>query len=148
MTGEFWAEIPGQPPTWNSSYRIVHARARDQYGAPVFREDGQPKTYSTLKKQDVVVAYQQAATYVIRTAKPSGFHPEGFLYVVYDLFLKRDIDADNVMKALNDTLAGCLDIDDKMFLPVVRTKVTGVKDPHVRLGVFDASLWKVQIEKL
>ena len=140
--------LPGQPPSWNSSYRIVHAKAKDRYGQPVYGDDGSQKTYSTLAKQQAVKTYQTGAALLIRTARPSGFRPGGFVYVVYDFALKRDIDCDNVMKALNDTLAQCLGIDDRMFLPVVIAKTTGSTDPKVFLEVFDANLWKVQISPL
>lgn len=96
-----------------------------------------------MKKTDTVAEYQRIAGLSINTAKPSGFAPGGFLYVLYEFFLKRDIDCDNAMKAIGDVLALCLGINDRMFLPVALHKETKVKEPYVRLTILDADHWEV-----
>lgn len=107
------------------------------------RPDGTPKTYSTMKKTAAVADYQQMAGLVINVARPSDFKPEGQIYVLYDLELERDIDCDNVMKAIDDVLGRCLGINDKWFLPVAMSKRTGSMNAHVRLTVLDAAHWQI-----
>lgn len=145
MRSRFVVDIPGQPPSWNRSYRIIHKNARDRYGQAVIGSDGRPKTYSSLMKDKSVVEYQELASYIIKAARPSDFNPEGLVYVCYRFRLGRDIDCDNVMKALNDTLAESIGINDKRFLPVAISKETGSKEPQVSLSVFDAKYWAVEV---
>ena len=139
----FTVDLPGQPPSWNRTYRIVRLPAKDKHGQPVLGADGTQKKYSTMKKTEAVADYQTMAGYLINTAKPSAFKPEGLIYVLYELFLGRDVDCDNVMKAIDDTLARCLEVNDNRFLPVAMSKETGVKDPHVKLTVLDHKHWAV-----
>lgn len=142
-TSRFVVDLPGQPPSWNKTYRIIRLAAKDRNGQPVLRPDGSLKKYSTMKKTAAVADYQTMAGFLINAAKPSDFKPEGSLYVLYEMFLTRNIDCDNVMKAIDDTLARCLEIDDNRFLPVAMLKETGSKDPHVRLVILDADYWQI-----
>lgn len=139
----FTVDLPGQPPSWNRTYRIVRLPAKDKFGQPRLGPDGQPKKYSTMKKTAAVAEYQEMAGLVINLAKPAYFKPEGQIYVLYEMYLARDIDADNVMKAIDDTLARCLEINDRRFLPATILKETGCKEPFVRLTLLDAAHWEV-----
>lgn len=136
-------DLPGQPPSWNSTYRIVRLNAKDKFGQALFRPDGSRKTYSTMKKTAAVADYQEMARLVINLARPADFAPEGSIYVLYEMYLARDVDCDNVMKAIDDTLSKCIGINDRQFLPVAVSKETGSKDPHVRLTILDAAFWQV-----
>jgi Holliday junction resolvase RusA-like endonuclease len=48
-------------------------------------------------------------------------------------------DADNLLKALNDAIAKALNVDDKVFLPCVRSKAVDgrEKDPRVIVEIDD-----------
>lgn len=96
-------------------------------------------------KTDEANLYQSQLTMVARAAKPSRFQPQGQIIVAYDLSLGRDLDADNVMKAINDALAVALDVNDKRFLPVTFRKTTGVKQPWIEVHVYDADVHNVVI---
>jgi Holliday junction resolvase RusA-like endonuclease len=45
------------------------------------------------------------------------------------------MDCDNVLKALNDAIAIGLGVNDKVFLPCVRSKEIGIKSPRVIVTV-------------
>lgn len=111
----------------------------NKHGMQAFR----PRTYKVRSVKE----YQQSIVYPIRVAKPTGFAPLGMVYVVYDLFVNRDVDADNVFKAINDTLALVLGINDKLFLSVARSKQTGIKEPYVTLTVLDATYWSISVDR-
>jgi len=89
-----------------------------------------------IRKADGVEAYQAGVTYIARTARPSGWkYNGGFVRIYYEFRLKRDIDCDNSQKALNDALAIALEMNDRNFLPCVKSKEVGVKDPSVTVTV-------------
>ena len=107
--------IPGQPPSVNHMYE---------------------RGYKKIRKTDGAEAYQAAATYIVRTTRPSGWrHTDGYIRLTYDLHLQRDMDCDNILKALNDAIAVGLDVNDKWFLPCVRSKEFGIKNPSVTVTV-------------
>jgi len=85
-----------------------------------FRRNGVP--FRTLAKTPEATAYQEAATLIVRTAKPSGWKPGEVVRLRYRMYLKRRQDADNSLKALNDAIAAALHIDDMVFLPCVISK--------------------------
>jgi Holliday junction resolvase RusA-like endonuclease len=140
----FTAYIPGEPPSWNASYRITRQRVKDRFGQPVLRDDGAPKSFHTLSKTRAVLQYQEAALMILRSAKPSGFKPVGQIIVAYEFDLRRDKDADNLLKALNDALERALGVNDKLFLPVTLRKTIS-KTPGVTIHVYDAIKWQVVI---
>jgi len=115
-------EIPGQPPSWNASYKIVRK----------YRDGRVP--YHTLAKKDDVVAYQNAAKMIIGAARPSRWAPEGQVRVYYFLYLSRDIDCDNIMKAIHDSIQAATGVDDKRYLPCVVSKEI-VPKPMARVRV-------------
>jgi Holliday junction resolvase RusA-like endonuclease len=115
--------IPGQPPSWNHSYQITKRYTRGSV------------PYSTLSKKEVVVDYQRSARLIIRSARPSGWGPEGMVRVYYTFWLARDIDCDNILKAVNDALASAIGCDDSVFLPCVIWKTIGVPKTEARIEV-------------
>jgi Holliday junction resolvase RusA-like endonuclease len=108
--------VPGQPPSVNHMY------ARTRAGG--------------VRKSSGVEAYQAGVTLIARTSRPSGWKYDfGFVRLEYEFRLKRDIDCDNLLKALNDAIAVALEMNDRFFLPCVKSKEIGVKDPDVRVTV-------------
>jgi len=83
-----------------------------------------------------VESYQLGVVYLVREARPSGWRPEGQIRLRYELLLKRDIDADNVLKALNDAIAKALGTDDRYFLPCIETKIVdGRFSPRIDIEI-------------
>jgi Holliday junction resolvase RusA-like endonuclease len=116
--------VPGVPPSVNHSYRPIKVRNKD--GSFSLR----------MAKNDVVLSYQVATAYLVRQARPSGWEPpEGYIRVRYQFFLRRSIDCDNAMKALNDAIAGALGVNDARFLPCVMSKSVNSKEPNPRVEV-------------
>lgn len=119
-------EVPGQPPTWNGSYKIVKRHRSTATGGQV--------PFHTLAKKDAVIKWQQDATLIIRAAKPSGWAPEWPIRVFYWFYLSRDIDCDNIMKAVNDAIEMATGVDDMRYLPCVVMKKV-VPKPEARIVV-------------
>jgi len=111
--------IPGQPPSVNKSYRITQ-----QDG---LKKDGSPYTYRTLSKRKEVLDYQAVAAMVCRTAKPRGWKPAGFVVVEMELFMVRHVDADNTIKAIFDSIEAATGVNDKWYLPCVKSAQVGFK---------------------
>ena len=111
---KFHFDIPGQPPSWNHSYRYARGR---------------------VSKAEGVENYQLVAAVQARRAKPKDFAPNGMLYVRYWLHLKRDQDATNVLKIVEDGIAVGLGVNDRMFLPAVLFKEHGVAEPSISVEV-------------
>jgi hypothetical protein len=103
-------EIPGQPPSWNASYKIVRR----------YRDGKAP--FHTLAKTPDVIAYQSVAKMIIGAARPSRWSPSGQVRIFYWLYLSHDIDCDNIMKAIHDSIQAATGVDDKRFLPCVVSK--------------------------
>jgi Holliday junction resolvase RusA-like endonuclease len=127
--------MPGQPPSWNHMYRWTTKRS----GGREIR---------IQVKTDEANLYQSQLTMVARAAKPSGFAPTGKIIVAYDMHLDHDLDADNVMKAVNDALALALNVNDKRFLPITTNKTTGSANPWLEVHVYDALAWRVSIDPM
>lgn len=125
----------GQPPSWNSTYRIASRERRGKDGRVRLGPDGKPETYRTLVKTEEVAKYQRDASIVVAAAKPSRWAPQGQVRIYWDLYLSRDIDCDNVMKAIHDVIAKVTRVDDARFLPCVRTKTTGVPVREARVEI-------------
>lgn len=119
----FSFRIPTQPPSVNHTYKIVR-----QYG-----RGGRP--YMTLAKEPEVEQYQLVATSIAKMARPSDWQPTGFIRLRYWWVLDRDIDCDNMRKALNDALALAWGVNDKMFLSCDVEKSIGNKEPYVEVEV-------------
>jgi Holliday junction resolvase RusA-like endonuclease len=111
--------LPGQPPSVNHMYEIVYAGRHPR-----------------ISKKAEVGTYQAGVTLITRTSRPSGWKYEGgFVRLTYDFHLKRDIDCDNLLKAINDAVAVALETNDRYFLPCVRSKEIGVESPSVTITV-------------
>ena len=119
----FAFRIPTQPPSVNHTYKIVR-----QYG-----KGG--KSYMTLAKEPEVEQYQMVAASIAKHARPAGWEPAGFIKLRYWWSLGKDIDCDNMKKALNDALALAWGINDRMFLSCDVEKTTGNKEPYVEIEV-------------
>ena len=105
--------IPGQPPSANSQY--------------VRRPGG-----LQMAKREEVATYANGVALLVRTARPIGFlrpgpgQPQSQVRLVFDFYLSRPVDADNMLKVLNDAIAQGLGVDDRIFLPCVRSLITKI----------------------
>lgn len=104
--------LPGQPLSWNRSYRIVTATNK------------QGRTYPTIAMTPAAKAYKAAAIYIIKSARPSRWKPKGQVRITFRLHLKREVDCDNVMKLIHDAIEEATGVDDKYYLPTVAEKST------------------------
>lgn len=124
--------IPGQPPSVNHSYKPVMLRKRTA--------TGEAYTRMGIAKLSSVTDYQTAVVQLTRTAMPSRWRPAGdWVRVTYRFFLKRSIDFDNAMKALNDAIALAIGVNDRRFLPCVISASIDPKEsnPRVEVGIAD-----------
>lgn len=120
---KFTFRVPGQPPTVNHLYKEA---TRTTIG-----KNGNVRTYRTKVKEDGVQTYQDSVTWYTKMNVPRDWEPGERVRLRYWFHLKRDIDCDNALKAINDAVAHALRVDDKSFLPSVEAKWTGEKDPFV-----------------
>ena len=111
--------IPGQPPSVNHMYVLARTKAGRPYQA----------------KAPGVEAYQIVVSALCRQARPSLWVPNIQIPVRYAFHVKRDIDCDNAMKAINDAIAIALEVNDRAFLPCVSEKTTKNKDPYVQIWI-------------
>lgn len=130
--------IPGQPISTNHAYRTGRMNV-SRKGTPVLNADGTPKVIHRPVKTPEAQQYHDDVLLLARNAKPSRWEPVGQIRVVIDLFLTRDMDADGCLKVLLDGLADGIGVNDKMFLPTVRSKEAGVplRDARVVLTIDD-----------
>lgn len=119
--------LEGQPPSWNHSYTIVTKYRIGTYGGRI--------PYSSLAKKQKVKDYQEAAIWIIKAAMPHDWKPKGLVRTKFRFYLARDIDCDNILKAVHDALATAIRVDDKMFLPCVIKKETGWPKKHAKVEV-------------
>lgn len=146
-TTSFTFTVPGQPMSWNRSYRNRMMVVRDRLGVPVISKHGKPVQRATQYKTEEAKAWQDGVKLICRAAKPSDFNPTQII-VAYDFVLARDIDCDNVLKMANDAIAQAIGLNDKFFYPVVLSKISGSKDPHIMATVYDRSAHGVEVIKL
>ena len=78
--------------------------------------------FGSRRKAPGVEEWQTGVSRIVKAARPSGWVATGQVRVVLDLYVCRDIDADNVFKALLDAIAPALGINDRDVLPCVRSK--------------------------
>ena len=128
MTHAFRVDVPGQPPSWNASYRIITIRK-----------------HGSLKKMPPAATYQATVTDRTRIARPADFNPSGQVFICYQMFLKRNMDADNILKIANDAISVALDINDSRFLPVVLSKSSGNAEPRLVISILDAEFYKLEV---
>lgn len=107
--------IPGQPPTVNHAYRAATKYRRTKGGTKV--------AYASIIKDSQASSYQEGASLITASSRPSGWQWQGgFVRVVYRFYLHRDADCDNLLKVLNDAIASRIEVNDKWFLPMVMSK--------------------------
>lgn len=125
--------VPGQPVSWNAAYQVR------RYKLP------NGEWQRGIRKTKEAEAYQDGVRMIARVARPSSFMVSKTqqLIVAYEFFLKKDIDCDNLLKLMNDALAEAINVNDRVFLPVVMSKSTGLPNPYTRITVYDASAWRV-----
>ena len=136
--------VPGQPLSWNRSYRQRVGYVKDRFGQRVMTVTGKAKTRPMQYKTEAAQEYQKGVQLACQAAKPTGFNPDQVI-IAYDFVLGRDIDCDNVMKMTNDAIGKALALDDKHFFPAVRSKVIGSKTPEVLITIYDRAFWMVDI---
>lgn len=134
MTG-FSVTIPGDPPSTNHMYRVTRK----------YLPDGGQRAF--MAKTTAAHKFTDDVAIIVRSARPATFQPTGYIYVVLDFLMKRNKDTDNVQKALNDGIAAGLGIDDKWFLPIVRSKETGFKEPKTHVTLLDAAHWDLRLSE-
>ncbi len=124
--------VPGQPPTVNHAYEPSTKYRTTKEGGRV--------PYTGIGKNKAAIAYQRGAGLVVASARPSGWRWQGgFVRLVYRFYLARDADCDNLLKVLNDAIAGALVqreqlFNDRWFLPMVFSKRV-VKEHDARVEI-------------
>ena len=128
--------VPGQPPSVNHTYKPVIFPRKDRSGRTIYDQSGRVVNRIGMAKQKDVVAYQNDVIRLARVSRPSGWEPSGaWIRVRYRFFLKRKVDCDNALKALNDALAMAIGVDDNLFLPCVESKSINGKEKYPRVEV-------------
>lgn len=115
--------LPGQPPSLNDLYEIG------------WRTDKRGRRYKGIVKNADAKKYHDDAIMQIRVAIPSRWVPVGQLRLRIRLFLAGDIDADNTLKVLSDAIQTATGINDKVFLPCIESKITGLPPKEARVEV-------------
>ena len=128
---KFRIKVPGQPPSVNHLYKEATRTATGKNGETLYWPDGRIKTYRSKVKNDGVQTYQDSVTWYTKVAIPKDWKAGERVRLRYWFHLKRDIDCDNALKAMNDAIAHALGVNDKVFLPSVEAKWTGESDPFV-----------------
>ena len=89
-----------------------------------------------MAKRTEVQSYQNDVIRLTRISRPSGWKPSGSqIRISYKFFLKRRVDCDNAMKALNDALAMAIEVNDDLFLPCVQSKSINGKEKYPRVEI-------------
>jgi hypothetical protein len=137
---EWRLTIPGQPVSWNAAYRIGTGTRTGTHGRLRLRGEA-PATFRKIIKTDEAVAYTATVARLAAVARPSRWEPPGFVIVEFRLFLGRDVDADNVMKLVDDGLEIATGVNDKWYLPRAMSKVWGLRpnERRVELVVSDGA---------
>jgi len=128
MSDNFEVTMPGQPPSWNHMYRWTTKTING-------------KVIRIQVLTDEANLYKSQLSMVARAARPSDFRPQNQVIVAYFMFLGRELDDDNVMKATNDSLAIAIGVNDKKFRSMTMLKEHGHKDPHIVIRLYDADHW-------
>ena len=116
----------GQPPTTNKMYS---AKMRSIW------RDGIRMNVPQMVKNSKVEGYQKDAILQIQSARPSRWKPTGFVRLTFRLFLARNIDADNTLKALSDAIQTAIGVNDSWFLPCVESKEWGLSQRDARVEI-------------
>lgn len=97
--------IPGQPPSANHAYTIGKG----------YRKGG--ISYPKIIKTEEARAYQLGVAMLVRTARPSGWAPQGQVVCEYRFYLWDEADCTNLIKVIEDGIFPALDINDSRALP-------------------------------
>ena len=117
--------LPGRPPSWNDSYRIVRQSRTTANG---------PHYYHTMAKTQKLIDWQADMKMIVQAAKPSGWKPQDrFIGIRWEVRLERHIDMDNLQKAVNDVLEMATGVNDKWFYPIFTKPTIGV--PRREAGI-------------
>lgn len=140
---EFSFTVP-VPPSWNAMYRVAWVPIKDKYGQTRVGTDGRSSRRMGLIKTRETAAMQEAISLIVKTARPSGWLPPEEIIVGYRFYLKRIADVDNLEKALGDSIARALGVNDRIFLPIplAREKST---DPRVEVELYDAAKYVIAV---
>jgi hypothetical protein len=129
--------VPGQPVSWDAAYKTMRRPVVGRKG-PVLNADGSQKMIHRPGKTDEAAEYQRGAQLVIQAAAPSGWSPPGQVRMVVDLYLSHDMDDDNAMKLLRDTVQKATGVDDMRFLACTRRKeIVSANDARIVLTFED-----------
>lgn len=120
--------IPGQPVSWDAAYKTMRRPVHSKKG-PVLNRDGSQKVIHRPGKTDEAAQYQRDAQLIVQAAAPSGWNPPGQVRMIVDLYLVDDMDDDNALKLLRDSVQRATGVDDMRFLSCTRVKEV-VDDPR------------------
>jgi Holliday junction resolvase RusA-like endonuclease len=120
---DFTFTVPGAPLSINATYKIVQMRS----GAGMTRR---------LAKTPEAVAWQLGIVYIVKTARPSGWIPGRRVRINMAFWMNRaGRDADNPQKALLDSIATALGVNDSTFLPCVVSNEVDKTNPRVEVTI-------------
>jgi Holliday junction resolvase RusA-like endonuclease len=88
-----------------------------------------------MTKAAGVEQYQNDIIWLCRSARPSGWKADGQIRISFAFHLHRDADCDNLLKVIQDAVAGALGINDRVFLPCVTEKTVGNKLPYTVISI-------------
>jgi hypothetical protein len=120
--------VAGNPPTLNSSYKIVDIGRR----CPLC---GRGK--STLAKASDVAVWQEAVAWTVKSARPRGWLPGRRTIVEVEWYTAKAHDGSAGVKALEDGMAHGLGCDDKGFLTSVVLNEVDKANPRTVVRVRD-----------
>jgi Holliday junction resolvase RusA-like endonuclease len=123
MSSVWSVTVWGQPISTNDLYTIV------------WRTSSSGRKYKGIGKTPKATKYQQDAVLQMRVAKPSKWKHDGYVRVVYRMYLGNDTDSDNVVKCLSDALQEATGINDRSFLHCIASKEIGHKRPRVDITI-------------
>lgn len=129
--------IPGQPVSWDAAYRTMSLPVRRRTG-PVLNADGSQKMIHRPGKTDEAAQYQRDAQLIIQAAAPSGWSPAGQVRMIADLYLSSDMDDDNALKLVRDSVQRATGVDDIRYLSCTRKKeIVSAKEARIVLTFED-----------
>lgn len=103
MTDRWTFTIPGRAPSTNHLY-LPGAK------------------FGSRRKAPGVEEWQTVVAMIVRSARPKGWVPGPQIRLTFDFYLCREMDLDNALKALDDSIAAALGVNDRTFLPNCRSK--------------------------
>jgi Holliday junction resolvase RusA-like endonuclease len=120
--GGWSVTIPGNPPTLNSTYKVVTIAG-----------------HSRLAKHSAVATWQDTVAWLTRAAVPKDWSASRRVRVEITWWTARTHDADAGLKALLDGLAVGLGINDRCFLPTVVSNEVDAANPRTEVMIRNES---------